>query len=64
MSPILPFTPDWRWGTAEGSREFDRLNDRSMTFLEKIEWLEGAEDLTIALRASREELKTKDSPTA
>lgn len=46
--------PDWRWGTAEGSREFDRLLDRSLTFREKLEWLEEAETLTLQLRASRE----------
>ncbi|MEA3186582.1 MAG: hypothetical protein QOD99_412 [Chthoniobacter sp.] len=47
-------TPDWRWGTAEGSRDFDRLVDRSLTFREKIEWLEEAETLTLQLRVSRD----------
>lgn len=45
--------PDWRWGTPEGSREFDRLTDRMLTFREKLEWLEEAETLTLQLRASR-----------
>jgi len=52
MSEPLKIVPDWRWGTAEGSRDLDRLLDRRLTFREKLEWLEEAEDLT--LRASRE----------
>ena len=32
--------PDWHWGSPEGSREFDRLIDRGMTFHETLEWLE------------------------
>lgn len=60
MNSNQPFTPDWRWGTAEGSREFDRLNDRRMTFLEKIQWLEEAEDLTIIMRAGRDKAKSGD----
>ena len=55
-------TPDWKWGTAEGSREFDRLHDRRMTFLEKIQWQEEAENLTIAMRNSREK-KNQANPT-
>ena len=50
-------TPDWHWGTAEGSREFDRLLDRSLSFREKIQWLEEAENLTIAMAAGREKLR-------
>jgi hypothetical protein len=52
---IQPFhiEPDWRWGTPEGSREFDRLLDRSLSFREKLEWLEEAETLSLRLRASR-----------
>lgn len=63
MKTNLPIAPDWRWGTAEGSREFDRLNDRLMTFLEKLQWLEEAEDLTLALKASREKSKTRNTGT-
>ena len=37
--------PDWRWGTAEGSREFDRLMDGLLTFREKIQWIEEMETL-------------------
>jgi hypothetical protein len=39
--------PDWKWGTAEGSRELDRLLDRQLTFMEKLEWLEAAETLSL-----------------
>ena len=46
--------PDWKWCTAEGSRDFDRLMDRLLTFREKLEWLEEAENLTLALQAERE----------
>lgn len=53
MKASLPIPPDWRWGTAEGSRDFDRLLDRRLTFREKLEWLEEAETLTLTLRESR-----------
>lgn len=49
-----PITPDWKWGTAEGSREFDRILDRRLTFREKLEWLEEAETLSMRLRKQRE----------
>lgn len=49
-----PIAPDWRWGTAEGSRDFDRLVDRQLTFREKLEWLEEAETLTLHFGAQRE----------
>ena len=49
----LPLQPEWRWGTAEGSREFDRLTDRMLTFREKLEWLEEAETLALRLSAAR-----------
>ena len=54
MKQPFHIEPDWRWGTPEGSREFDRLLDRSLTFREKLEWLEEAETLSLRLRASRE----------
>jgi hypothetical protein len=57
MKQPFHIEPDWRWGTPEGSREFDRLLDRSLTFREKLEWLEEAETLTLQLRASREKRK-------
>lgn len=43
--------PDWHWGTPEGSRDFDRLVDRSMTFRETLAWLEKAETLTLRMAA-------------
>ncbi len=62
MKQPFHIEPDWRWGTPEGSREFDRLLDRSLTFREKLEWLEAAETLTLQLRASREKTRTRKSP--
>ena len=55
MSDPLEIVPDWRWGTAEGSRDLDRLLDRRLTFREKLEWLEEAEELTLRFRAQREQ---------
>ena len=52
---------DWHWGTPEGSREFDRLVDRSMTFRETLEWLEEAE--TLALRMAGEEPRVREEQT-
>ena len=55
MSSEKPaIVPDWRWGTSEGSREFDRLVERQMTFREKLEWLEEAETLSLWLQAARQ----------
>ena len=47
-------TPDWRWASAAGSRELDRLLDRRLTFREKLEWLDDAETLSLRLAAVRE----------
>lgn len=49
---VTDIKPDWRWGTPEGSREFDRMVDRSMSFRETLEWLEEAETLALRLAAS------------
>ncbi len=54
MNTAKAILPDWKWGTAEGSRELDRRLDARLTFREKLEWLEQAETLTLQLRASRE----------
>jgi hypothetical protein len=59
MKTSETIVPDWRWGTAEGSRDMDRLLDRRLTFREKLEWLEEAETLSLQLQASRER-QTKD----
>ena len=53
--------PDWHWGTPEGSREFDRLVDRGMTFRETLAWLEEAE--TLALRMAGEGLRVSEGHT-
>ena len=37
-----PIQPDWKWGTAEGSRDLDRMLDRRLSFREILEWLEEA----------------------
>lgn len=49
--------PDWKWDTAEGSREFDRLLDRQLTFREKIQWHEEAEAHSLAMQAAHEKRK-------
>ncbi len=53
-SDDLPIVPDWKWSTAEGSRDLDRLLDRRLTFREKLEWLEEAETLSLHFQAIRE----------
>jgi hypothetical protein len=50
-----PIIPDWKWATAEGSRELDRLLDRRLSFREKLEWLESAETLSLRFAASRQD---------
>jgi hypothetical protein len=59
MKKRFCFKPSWRWGTPEGSREFDRLLDRSLTFREKLEWLEEAETLSLRFQANRRKMKTR-----
>ncbi len=57
MNPtFLPIEPSYHWGTPEGSRELDRILDRRLTFLEKLEWLEEAEELSLSFQAQREKL--------
>ncbi len=62
MKQFLHIKPDWRWGTPEGSREFDRLLDRGLSFREKLEWLEEAETLSLRLRADRERKSRAPKP--
>ncbi|MEO8613553.1 MAG: hypothetical protein ABI600_00305 [Luteolibacter sp.] len=59
MNPHTTIVPDWKWGTAEGSRALDRILDLRLSFREKLEWLEEAENLTIAMAAGRQRLKEK-----
>ena len=57
-------TPDWKWGTFEGAELHTLLLGLTTTFQEKIEWLEEAENLVLAMRAGREQMaadkKTSD----
>lgn len=55
----IQIQPDYRWGTPEGSREFDRLVDRSMTFRERLQWLEDAETLSLRMAAPRVKEESK-----
>ena len=65
MKPTDPtIAPDWKWGTFEGSRDFDRLLDRQLTFREILEWLEEAETISLHLQAGREKAAAKLSPEA
>ena len=64
MNPNEQINPDWKWGTAQGSRELDRLMDQRLTFREKLQWLEDAEDLTLAFQASREKLQEEQTKAA
>lgn len=54
MKPFDGYEPSWHWGTAEGSRDFDRLLDRTLTFREKLEWLEEAERVSLLFSLNRE----------
>lgn len=42
--------PGWEWCTFEGARNQVRLIGLETTFLEKLQWLEGAETLALQLR--------------
>jgi hypothetical protein len=64
MNPRETIVPDWKWGTAEGSRDLDRLLDRRLTFREKLEWLEEAETLSLRMRANREARRTNPRDAA
>jgi hypothetical protein len=55
-------TPDWRWGTFKGAELHTLLLGLTTSFREKLEWLEEAETLTLQLRASREQVRTRKSP--
>jgi hypothetical protein len=46
--------PGWQWCTSEGSELHTLLMGLESTFREKIQWLEEAENLTLAMRAGRE----------
>ena len=63
ISPKQPIVPDWKWGTSEGSREFDRLTDRLLTGREILEWLEEAETLSLFFQAAREKAAAQSGGT-
>ncbi len=46
--------PGWQWCTFDGAELHTLLMGLRSTFREKLEWLEEAETMTLALRASRE----------
>jgi hypothetical protein len=54
--------PSWQWCIFEGAELHTLLLGLQTTFREKLEWLEGAETLTLQLRASRERARTRKSP--
>ena len=54
MNSDQPIKPDWKWGTPEGSPEFDRLMDRRLSFREILEWQEEAETLSLHLQSQRQ----------
>jgi hypothetical protein len=54
--------PSWQWCTFEGAELHTLLLGLQSTFREKLEWLEEAETLTLQLRASREQARTRKSP--
>lgn len=45
--------PGWQWCTFEGAELHTLLIGLETTFLEKLEWLEEAETLTLQLRENR-----------
>ena len=46
--------PGWQWCTAEGAELHSLLSGLDCSLIEKIQWLEEAENLTLALQAGRE----------
>ncbi len=63
MNPSLENHPGWQWCTAEGAELHTLLLGLRSSFQEKLQWLEEAEDLTIAMATQRgrlRDLKEKD----
>lgn len=56
--------PGWQWCTSEGAEQHTLLMGLRSSFREKIEWLEEAENLTIAMRAGREKLRAANEATS
>lgn len=49
--------PGWQWCTAEGAELHTLLMGYNSSFLDKVQWLEEAENLTLAMAASREKMQ-------
>ena len=64
MQPSLQDHPGWKWCTAEGAELHTLLMGLQSTFREKLQWLEEAEDLTLAFQASREKRQAEQAETA
>jgi hypothetical protein len=54
--------PGWQWCTAEGAELHTLLMGLQTSFREKIQWLEEAEELSLAFQANRE--KASKEPTS
>jgi hypothetical protein len=52
--------PGWQWCTAEGAELHSLLLGLQSSLAEKIQWLEEAETLSLALQASRGKEAPKD----
>ncbi len=61
MHPSLEYHPGWQWCTAEGAELHTLLMGLHSTFLEKLQWLEEAEELTLAFQASREKRQAEQA---
>ena len=55
--------PGWQWCTSEGAELHTLLVGLKTTLTEKLQWLEEAEDLTLALKASREKSNPRNTGT-
>jgi hypothetical protein len=53
IRPSLQDHPGWQWCTAEGAELHSLLMGLHTSLAEKIQWLEEAENLTLAMRAMR-----------
>lgn len=61
MDANLQDHPGWQWCTAEGSELHTLLMGLRSSFREKIQWLEEAENLTLAMAASREKMRAENA---
>jgi hypothetical protein len=63
MDPALQNHPGWQWCTADGAELHTLLMGLKTTFREKLEWLEDAETLTLAMRSNRGKPSTPQPDT-